>query len=393
MTDYTKKSYGRNAEVSDIFGLFKAEKDVSQHGPRRLGKTFVLDRMVEQAKFYGFICLKVEIAGCSEPKMVFRMLCDAIAAHRSIPQQTFSWIRQRMAQVVSPRGEQVGPWYQPVLSLDWESYLERLLSALQDDKEHQWAILIDELPIFLKALHDKGEDGVNQARGFMNLFSRLRSTRPRVRWLVTGSIGIDPLARAGQYMGALAKFHCYQLEPLTEPLAIDYLQDMAQCGLLQGRKEITIPEAQSVVEAVGWRAAYYLEAFAQNLPAHPETDPAKVQANIAAAMASLLKSHNKTTFGTWEEHIRKHHSDQQRGLSFDVLNAIAPNEAGLTLDALLSALNNPTLSRETLRQHLMLLVDEGFLHQEPFGDDTASYRFRIALLRLWWKTYRPQATA
>jgi len=393
MTDYTNKTYGRNEEVAEIFGLFKAGKDVSQHGPRRLGKTFVLDRMVEQGKLYGFICLKVEVAGCSEPKMVFRLLCDAIAAHRSISQKSFSWIKQRMAQVVSPRGEQVGPWYQPVLSLDWESYLERLLSALQDDKEHQWAILIDELPIFLKALHNKGEGGVNQARDFMNLFSRLRSAQPRVRWLVTGSIGIDPLARAGQYMGVLAKLHTYPLEPLTEPQAIDYLRDLAQLGLLQGRKEITIPEAQAVVEAVGWRAAFYLEAFAQELPANPETDPAKVQANIAAAMAGLLKSHNKATFGTWEEHIRKHHSDRQRGLSFDVLNAIAPHEAGLTLDALLGALNNTTLNRDTLRQHLMLLIDEGFFHQEPFGDDTAPYRFRIAPLRQWWSMYRPQATA
>ena len=393
MTDYTKKSYGRNEEVADIFRLFKAGKDVSQHGPRRLGKTFVLDRMVEQAESHGFICLKVEIAGCSEPKMVFRLLCDAITAHRLAPKKILSWAIQRVAQVTSPRGEQVGPWYQPILNLDRESYLERLLKALNDDKKHQWAILIDELPIFLKALHDKGEDGVKQARDFMNLFSRLRSTQPCVRWLVTGSIGIDPLARAGNYMGVLAKLHNYPLEPLSEPQAIDYLQDLAQLGLLQGRNEITMPEAQAVVEAVGWRAAYYLEAFARNLPANPETDPAKVQANIAAALAGLLKSHNKATFGTWEEHIRKHHSIQQRGLSFDVLNAIAPHEAGLTLGALLSVLNNPTLNRDTLRQHLMLLVDEGFFYQEPFGDDTAPYCFRIAPLRQWWKIYRPQATA
>ena len=391
MTDYTKKSYGRNAEVAEIFALFKAGKDISQHGPRRLGKTFVLDRMVEQGKAHGFICLKVEIAGCTEPKMVFKGLCDAITAYRSIPKQTFTFLKQRMAQVISPRGEQTGPWYQPALGLDWVSYLERLLSAIQADKEHQWAILIDELPIFLKALHDKGDEGVNQARDFMNLFSRLRSAQPRVRWLVTGSIGIDPLAKAGNYMGVLSKLHNYPLEPLSEPQAIDFMQDLARQGLPQGRKEITKQEAQAVVDAVGWRSAFYLEAFAHNLPVHPETDPARVQANIDAAMAALLKSHNKTTFGTWEEHLRKHHTEQQQGLSFDALNAIAPHETGLTLDALHGVLGNPTLKREALRQHLMRLVDEGFLYQEPFGDDTAPYRFRITPLRLWWKTYRPQA--
>jgi hypothetical protein len=390
MTDYTKKTYGRNAEVADIFKLFKAGKDISQHGPRRLGKTFVLDRMVEQGKSHGFICLKVEIAGCNEPKKVFRLLCEAIDAHRSIPQKSLSKIKQRLAQMVNPRGEQVGPWYQHALGLDWESYLESLLKVLHDDKEHQWAILIDELPIFLKALHDRGDEGINQARDFMNLFSRLRSVQPRVRWLVTGSIGIEPLARAGNYMGVLSKLFNYPLEPLTETQAIDFLQDLPQLGLPHGRMEITKPEAQAVIDAVGWRAAYYLEAFAHNLPANPETESARVQANIDVAMAALLKSHNKTTFGTWAEHIRKHHSEKQR-LSFDVLNAIAPQEVGLTLDAIHGVLGNPNLDREVLRQHLIQLADEGFLYQEPFGDDAAPYRFRVTPLRLWWKIYRPQA--
>lgn len=391
MTDYTKKTYGRNAEVADMFSLFKAGKDISQHGPRRLGKTFVLDRMAEQANSHKFICIKVEIAGCTESKMVFRRLCEEIAANRSVTQRTLSIIAQRMAQAINPRGEQAGPWYQPFLNVDWEKYLDRLLGALQDDKEYQWAILIDELPIFLKAMHDKGAAGVYQARDFMNLFSQLRSKNPLVRWLITGSIGIDPLARAGQYMGALAKFQPYQLEPLSEPQSIEYLKDLAQLGLLQGRKEITDQEAQAVIEAVGWRAAFYLEAFANKLPANPETDIVKVRGNIEAAMAALLKPHNKTTLGTWEEHIRKHHSEQQRILSFDVLNAIAPIEEGMTLDALHGVLGNTSLKRETLRQHLMTLINEGFLYQEPFNDDNAPYRFRIAVLRQWWKTYRPQA--
>lgn len=391
MTDYTKKTYGRNAEVKDIFKLFEAGKDISQHGPRRLGKTFVLDRMVEQAKSHKFICIKVEIAGCTEPKMVFRRLCEEIAANRKITQRTLSIIVQRMAQAINPRGEQAGPWYQPFLNVDWEKYLDRLLGALQDDKDHQWAILIDELPIFLKAMHDKGPAGASQARDFMNLFSQLRSKNPRVRWLVTGSIGIDPLARAGQYMGALAKFQPYKLEPLSEPQAKEYLKDLAQLGLLQGRNVITDEEAQAVIKAVGWRAAFYLEAFAQKLPANPETDPFKVQGNIDKAMSDLLKPHNKATLGTWEEHIRKHHTEQQRNLSFAVLNAIAPMEEGMTLDALHGALGNNALNRETLRQHMMVLIDEGFIYREPFDDDTAPYRFRIAVLHQWWKIYRPQA--
>ena len=390
MADYSMKSYGRNAEVAELFGRLKAGKDISQHGPRRLGKTFVLERMVEQASAYGFICVKVEIPGCTDQKTVFRQLCGEIGNHRSLGKKTVAYLTQRMSQVLSPRGEQVGPWYQPILGVDWESYLERLLGALQDDPGQQWAILIDELPIFLKALHDKGEVGVKEARDFMNLFSRLRAAKPRVRWLITGSIGIDPLAKVGQYTGALAKFDNFELKPLSEPQAHDYLRDLARIGSIQSRSHITDPEAQAITDAVGWRAAYYLEALARHLPPNPETDAAKVEGNIAAAMSELLKQHNSATFGVWEEHLRKHHPVGQRQLSFDILNALARHPAGLTLDGILASMGDAVQDREQLRHHLFLMIAEGFLLQEPYGDEAAPYRFRLVPLQSWWALYRPQ---
>ena len=55
MYNYATKSYGRMTEVAAIYNLFAANKDISMHGPRRLGKTFVLDRVVEQANTHGYL--------------------------------------------------------------------------------------------------------------------------------------------------------------------------------------------------------------------------------------------------------------------------------------------------------------------------------------------------
>ena len=392
MTDYTTKTYGRQNEVTALFTLFRAGKDISMHGPRRLGKTFVLDRLVEQAYTHGHLCLKVEIAGSTEAKHVFRRLCEEISKHRGVPKQTLTWMKQRVVQLANPRTEPGSNWYQPLLNTDWETYLERLLKAMQDDKKHQWVVLIDELPIFLKALHDKGPAGVQQARDFMNLFTRLRTAYPRTRWLVTGSIGIDPLARAGQYIGTLSKYTPYSLEPLTEAQAIDYVQDLARDGLLSPRHVITDEEAKAVVQAVGWRAAYYLDAFARVLPPNPVSDSQAVRAHIEAAHNELLKQHHAATFGPWEEHIRKHHAPAQQSLSFAVLNAVARQADGLSLDAILSALGQTNLGKDELRQLLMRLTAEGFLHQAPPEDDHTPYQFRIPLLRLWWQRWPPATT-
>jgi hypothetical protein len=37
MTHYRDKSYGRNEEVAFLYATFVAGRDISMHGPRRLG--------------------------------------------------------------------------------------------------------------------------------------------------------------------------------------------------------------------------------------------------------------------------------------------------------------------------------------------------------------------
>ena len=58
---------------------------------------------------------------------------------------------------------------------------------MNEDAGQRWVLLIDELPIFLKALHDRGPEGIVEARAFMNFVSRMREAHPRIRWLITGS--------------------------------------------------------------------------------------------------------------------------------------------------------------------------------------------------------------
>jgi len=392
MSEYRNKSCGRNAEVAAIYELFKQGRDVAVPGQRRLGKTFVLDRLVEAAARQGWTVIKVEIAGCREPSAVFRELCSAIGRQRSGGAQALGWIRQRLGQIVEQRSDHTGPWYQPLLSLDHEIWFERLIQAINDDPKRRWALLIDELPIFLKALHDSGPDGVVRARNFMNLTSRLRQGAPRVRWLVTGSIGIEPLARAGNYLGVLAKFQAFELEPLTEAQSVDFVKDLAPEGQVQARKVITEAEAQAVVDAVGWRAAFYLDAVARQLGGEATDDAKLAAAHVAAAIEKLLQPAHMTTFGTWEEHLRKHYQEPDRALAFAVLGALAASPSALTCDTLLAAIGRPSLGRQELRAVLLRLHTEGFISVGDWDSADRPCTFRSPLLRRWWQRFDPQPT-
>jgi uncharacterized protein len=388
MVSYRDKCYGRNDEVAEIYRLFQTGKDVLMPGPRRIGKTFVLDRLVEAAADYGYHAVKVEVAGCGDAQVFFRELCSQIGTRRSGGQKTIDWIKQRLWQMLEPRSNHDGPWYQPFINLDYETYFERLIKAMNDDTDTNWAILIDELPIFLKALHDRNL--VVEARNFMNMTSRLRAGYPRVRWMITGSIGIEPLARAGEYMGVLAKYYPYELEPLTIEQAMSFIQDLAKEGQLCYRQIITDAEAQALVDAVGWQAAYYLDALSQKLSGSPSEDPIRAKQLVEEAVSRLLQPGEASNFGTWEEHLRKHYRDAERAIAFAVLNTLAKDSQGAGIDALLIAISRPGLTRNELKALLMRLHAEGFLTVTDLDDDCPLAMFRNPLLRRWWHRYPPQ---
>lgn len=393
MVEYTTKIYGRGSEVSAIYAHFNAHRDLSMAGPRRLGKTFVLDRLVDAAPRFEWIAVKVEVGGCSDPRGFFRVLCDRIGSVRSGGSTALTWLQQRLGQLVSPRSESSGEWYQPLISLDHESYFERLIKALDEDRDRRWALLIDELPIFLKALHDQGPDGVVAARNFMNLTGRLRAECPRVRWMITGSIGLEPLARADDYMGVLAKFDPFNLEPLTEEQARTFVQDIAREGRLLYRQVITDTEAAALVAAVGWRSAYYLEAVAKKLLGQPSDDLAGAQQLVEEAVQRLLAPGEAATFGVWEEHLRKHYRDDERRRAFAILTALAQPATDLSLDALLAAHGRADVTRADLRRVLTRLYVEGFVTVSDWDGDNPSASFLNPLLRRWWKRFPPQAAA
>jgi hypothetical protein len=391
MNPYLSKTYGRNEEVDALYRLFEAGRDVSMHGPRRLGKTFVLDRLVDAAPARGWTAVKVELAGCIDSRAVFRELCAGIGTRRSGGAATLSWLAQRMSQVLSPRIDAGSTWYQPLLSVDHESHFEHLIGILNDDPKWRWLLLIDELPIFLKSLHDQGAGGVTAARNFMNQNSRLRQQYPKLRWMITGSIGIAPLAQAGNYQGVLAKFDNFELHPLSEAQARDFVCDLAASGQLHHRQAVTDAEAQAVVDAVGWRAAYYLDALAQKLKGQPMTAPADAQRAVDAAVAELLQPAEMPRFGPWEEHLRKHYRDADQAIAFSVMAALARSAQGKDLDGLLAEINRPGLAREPLRKLLTRLHVEGFVTVDDWECDSPRCAFRNPLLRRWWLRYPPQA--
>ncbi len=387
MTKYLNKTYGRNDEAANVLKMFNAGRNISMPGPRRLGKSFFLDRLVTNLRLKGWRAVKVELAGLSSTREVFRELCNKTNTELSGPKKIITWTKQRTFQALGSRTESSGPWYQPFLTQDYETYFERMIQNMHEDKTQRWAILIDELPIFLKTLHDKGADGIGLALNFMNMLARLMQNYPSVKWLITGSIGMEPLAKEGLYMGVMAKFENFEIQPLSTEQSIDFVCDIAKEGGVLSRSVITKTEAMCITSATGWRAAYYLDALTQKLEGAPTDDPAQAQLLVEQAIEKLLNTTESQKFSTWEEHLKKHYKKDECDIALAILKALAPDIDGKSINALMPILNRPELTKVGLKAILRRMDVEGFITCQDWSNDDASICYRNLLLRLWWKRW------
>ena len=147
-----------------------------------------------------------------------------------------------------------------------------------------------------------------------------------------------------------------------------------------------------MINAVGWRAAYYLDALAQKMTGVPTDDPTEAGKRVADAIAKLLLPAEAKTFGTWEEHLQKHYKETDRSIAFAVLARLAIDVQGATIDSLLQTVNRSNLSREALKRILLRMSVEGFVVCINWEDDTQTVSFRNPLLRGWWQRYPPNTS-
>jgi len=79
--DFATAPYGRRTETDTIFRRFDAGKNLLMPGPRRLGKTFVLQRLEERAGEHGYVAVSVDVSHCRDERAFFAKLCQASLPH------------------------------------------------------------------------------------------------------------------------------------------------------------------------------------------------------------------------------------------------------------------------------------------------------------------------
>jgi hypothetical protein len=374
--------FDRDREAEKLWRHFKNGRNVLMLAPRRMGKTVLLERLKEEGASHGFRAIVLDVEGYRQEKDFFQEMCASIQEEIGAGQALLGALTERLWRTVKGSDNLQGDWRNLLLQMDWRLFANHLLAQLEKEKDDKtWLFLVDEITIFTKALLDG--QSVTVASDFLYTLRQLCREHRKVRWLFTGSIGLDTIARRHGFEGSLVDLEIFPLEPFSPETARDFLRKIAK----KNGATLTDEAVAALCERLGWLSPYYLKKMGEAAceAAHPAKEVDAQAAHLAAD--SLLDLAHRTYWSTWREHLDKNYPEPERTRLFTILAEASRGSDGASLSTLLLMLSQAggePLAESGLRDLLDTLEADGYLTATP---DRSRFRFRMNLLREWWLRY------
>jgi hypothetical protein len=371
--------FDRDGEAALLWRLFERGRNVLMLAPRRTGKTVLLERLRNASAGNGYHGILLDVEGFTEEKAFFRQLCASIQEEIGIGKSLLGSVGARLKQVVLGTEIPAEDWRNLLLQVEWDVFAGHLLAQLEDGKDgHDWLFLVDEITIFVNELLNR--HGADRAAGFLYSLRRLQRSHPKVRWLLTGSIGLDTLARRHGFEGALVDLEIFSLGPFGRSIAADFVRHLA------ARERCDLPPevVEALLDRLGWLSPYYLQKLTESTC--EKGRGAAGLSHLHQALEEMLGVSRRTYWATWREHLDKNFAEPERGRLFAILEALCQSPSGALFGTLLLALDATGYrsGEKDLRDALDSLEADGYLEADA---ERTRFRFRMDLLREWWARY------
>lgn len=354
--------------------------DILMLAPRRIGKTWLMKTVDKDLTADGVTCVRIDVEGMDSEAAFLRTLCQGIDGKQTIVTSVTNFLTAKLKQARS--GNAGSSLAEMLGTTDPRVFSDTLIAALHEQGTRT-VIMIDEFSLFVWGLSRKDPDG---ARTLLYHLRRLQQEYANVSWLLTGSIGLDVVARRLNLEGALLDFETFGLAPFDDGAARSFLLEQSNDGLLDQPYDLTEDGFTHLSRELGWLSPYYLAHIARLVkPAAQAGGRASAgRMEVERAFEALLSPLHRSYFAPWLEHIRKNFLPEDTGRLELILARCCQTAAGETEETLLGLLN-PTpgaVGLRALKDLLLSLGNDGYLVK-----DADRWRFRSGLLRRYWLEY------
>jgi hypothetical protein len=360
--------------------------------PRRIGKTSL---MLEAARKLRdrFLCLQMDLEKAHSPEDVVAELGVATLPFSSVwikTREMFSRLLGSLAdRLETVQVDDLRVTLRSALTrADWQVRGDRLLELLAE-ADPPVVVFMDEVPILVNRIllderYEVSPEGRRQADAFLS-WLRAASMRHqgRIRLVVTGSIGLEPIARRAGLSATLNTLTPFAVGPWPRETALGCLAALAS------EYKLALPPEQAglMLDLIGVCVPHYVQMFfdhvyrACRLEGRNEVSEDLVR---RVYETSMLGTRGHAELSHLEERLKMVLGPVLHPLALDLLTEAAVSRR-LTAEAAerLAREDLPPNQRrgDELREILAILEHDGYL--TPAGAD--EYVFVSKLLREWWQ--------
>ncbi len=388
-----KNFFGRDDIVEEL-QLDLEHHDVLLLGPRRIGKTSAARAVLAAVRKKGWRGFEVNVAACPNEAAFVSKLTRAITTQvvgRSgnrfgVARKAAAALLERVDRIRLPGGGEIG--LVAAESEDWSGVANDALRLLAEDPS-RWLVYIDELPILLHSiLRADPDDGVARVRRFLDWFRNEAGSQPgmtRVRWLITGSVGLDTLVQRHGMADTINTLRHRGLRPFARPVAVAMLAHLGTTHEVHLKRG----HIDHIVDAIGWPQPYYLQRVFHTLRARAHAGGAITTKEIERAVGRLTHDDQDNDFHHWESRLTTQLGAVDAAHAIAMLTRASATKEGtrgaFLFDCIAERLagDSTDVHRKTYIGLRSLLLRDQYLTPDGEGEDRR-FRFLLEPLRAWW---------
>ena len=390
--------YGREVLLDHLWRQLPGN-NVLLLAPRRFGKTGVMRHMLLRPPS-DYLPLYFDLEDVdSSAEFVWRLtgeilrqapLRRLLQGIKGLPSRITGWLKQTFDEIEF-EGAKVK--FKEAIAADWRTPARRIMAELEKAGQTLLFIL-DEVPAMLERLASR-KGGKDQANEFLSWFRAVRLQQKdrlrRHRFVVGGSIGIDPILRRLGASEKLNDFERVYVEPLAREAAMRLVSDLAVS------LDVRCDEAvqSDLLALIGPAVPYFIHLLFSQLALLPpaQRQPLTVDALQRVYRGRILGPTCRHYFEYYRQRLKRYRPGRERA-AMGILRTVADSPHGRASWSRLFDVYQKHCKRGASELDFCeLMADlqcDWYLVLDP---NTNEYRFMLDVMRQWWRRWfgRPSA--
>jgi uncharacterized protein len=377
-----ERFWDREREVEEISQYLAGGQSVLVTGPRRVGKTSVV-RQVLSGLNPSMDTLFIDVEQHNDPVEMFASLAATASGDAAFWRRIVTWFGKRLSAVA----DRIDAVNLGVVKVDLEAAMagswrddgRAIVEALAGG-DRPTVIAIDEFPLLVdRTLRQDRTEG----ELLMGLLRALADEFGNVRWLISGSIGLEPVLHQAGLTGMITFLRSYPIDAWDEDTTEGAVSALARATHL----ELATGAAAAVHDQLGLGVPYHVQLLMDEVRRDADRrDDRRIGAADVARVYSgpFLSSAVRAHMLHLETRLDKvlGEGDALR-LARDLLTQAAVADVLTAADAAVLAedlVEDDSARAATLRQVLEILEHDAYLSWASDG-----WRYRSRVVRDWWR--------